>query len=68
MMFWKPRHPRPAASPGTQAVRASDPRRIWIEEVMGTALPARGPRREAAIAALLADGGRATWNALRTTH
>lgn len=45
----------------------ADPRRIWIEEVMGPALPRRADRREAAIAALLKDGGLGAWRAMRTT-
>lgn len=58
MMFRKPPFPRPAA----------DPRRIWIEELLGPALPARGERREAAIAALLGDGGLGAWQAMRAPH
>ncbi len=64
MMFRKLFSPRPAVS----AAKAADPRRIWIEEIMGAALPRRADRREAAIAALLRDGGRGAWNAMRSTH
>lgn len=58
-----------ASAPDAMPVAApdiADPRRIWIEEVMGPALPRRADRREAAIAALLKDGGLGAWRAMRT--
>lgn len=61
MMFRKSRPARRAAP----AANSADPRRIWIEELLGTTLPRRADRREAAIAALLKDGGLGAWQALR---
>lgn len=62
-MFRKPRPTRSAAA--TTMAKTDDPRRIWIEELLGSTLPRRADRREAAIAALLKDGGLGTWNRLR---
>jgi hypothetical protein len=35
--------------------------RIWIEELLGSDLPARGPSREAMVAGLLDRGGEAAF-------
>ena len=54
-----------AARPGVPLLAKGDPRRVWLEELLGPALPRRGAQREDALRELLVDGSDAAWQRLR---
>ncbi|WP_068074118.1 hypothetical protein [Novosphingobium lentum] len=62
-----------AADPIGDLRPASDPFRVWLEELLGPELRRQGTPRDAALSdaalrEMLADGGQSAWQRLRREH